>query len=580
MPKGIQEGMKRLVVALLSLGLVFPQVGASSNVIPDEQYTQKHKDEDGWKSLYINEQAERHTASLIANPRLGDPSSEAFKRESYLCNSLEDAACLAAPYVYADTNLAPCLDANDRFCIESLYAIKPSGEKVEGVFKKAIVETGTAFYQPRPELNLPRPAMGGLWEIPGVTHGGGKTTYSVISNIVVSLDKGRNIPVTTQKFRINRFSTAIYAVNEVSGNYFPITANDSAKLGVKILGYGSWSGENVEPCAVAGVGVCLARQPLPLDHKLGVRVRIGAELPGWFHGRVFNPEISASTDSSGLQRVEISAFPVQVPVVGGWVQSSQLTDEVKNWITTDEHPFGGSGSWANKSIVDKPFAYNAEVNGNEALRILKMWLPILGDKAVAVPTMWRYRVLTGDEMGGTPKCISDAKEFSGLVTTNASVYGAGAPDFKKEDGVLDYKVMAPHFTPKNEEFLGTYDLAIKKSLTKCLYGFTDAPISASISIFGEDGSKKVATTVVGEKEGWLYLSAKGFTYSAPVVQVKMVQERPTVAVVPSPTPTPNPTNTPLVTTKLMKKSVLCIKGARTKMLVGAKAKCPKGYKKA
>jgi hypothetical protein len=568
--------MKRVLVALIAMGLVIPQVAASSNTIPDEQYTQKFKDEDGWKSLYINEQAERHTASLIANPRLGDPSSEAYKRESYLCNSLDDPACVSAPYVYADTNLAPCLDANDRFCIESLYAIKPSGERVEGIFKKAIVETGTAFYQPRQELNLPRPAMGGLWEIPGVTHGGGKTTYSVISNIVVGLDKERNTPITTQKFRVNRFSTAIYAVNEVSGNFFPITANDSAKLGVKILGYGSWNGESVEHCAVAGVGVCLARQPLPLDHKLGVKVRIGAEIPGWFHGRVFNPEIEATTDSTGMQRVEISAFPVQVPVVGGWVQSSQLSEDVKKWITTDEHPFGGSGNWANKSVIDKPFAYNADVSGDEALRVLKLWLPILGDKAVAIPTMWRYRILTGNEMGGTPKCISDAKEFSGLVTTNASVYGAGAPQFKAEDGVLDYKVMAPHFTPKNGEFLGTYDLAIKKSLTKCLYGFTDAPINASISIFGEDGDRKVATTVVGEKDGWLYLSAKGFTYSAPVVQVKMVQERPAV----TPSPTPSPAATSLATAKVTKKSVLCVKGAKTRKLVGNSTKCPKGYKKA
>jgi hypothetical protein len=568
--------MKRVLVALIAMGLVIPQVGASSNTIPDEQYTQKFKDEDGWKSLYINEQAERHTASLIANPRLGDPSSEAYKRESYLCNSLDDPACVSAPYVYADTNLAPCLDANDRFCIESLYAIKPSGERVEGIFKKAIVETGTAFYQPRQELNLPRPAMGGLWEIPGVTHGGSKTTYSVISNIVVGLDKERNTPITTQKFRVNRFSTAIYAVNEVSGNFFPITANDSAKLGVKILGYGSWNGESVEHCAVAGVGVCLARQPLPLDHKLGVKVRIGAEIPGWFHGRVFNPEIEATTDSTGMQRVEISAFPVQVPVVGGWVQSNQLSEDVKRWITTDEHPFGGSGNWANKSVIDKPFAYNADVSGDEALRVLKLWLPILGDKAVAIPTMWRYRILTGNEMGGTPKCISDAKEFSGLVTTNASVYGAGAPQFKAEDGVLDYKVMAPHFTPKNGEFLGTYDLAIKKSLTKCLYGFTDAPINASISIFGEDGDRKVATTVVGEKDGWLYLSAKGFTYSAPVVQVKMVQERPAV----TPSPTPSPAATSLATAKVTKKSVLCVKGAKTRKLVGNGTKCPKGYKKA
>jgi hypothetical protein len=571
--------MKRIIILALAVTLIATPMGAYSNSIPDEQFTQEFKNEDGWKSLYINEQAERHTASLIANPRLGDPSSESFMRESYLCSSLDDPACVSAPFVYADTNLAPCLDAEDRFCIESLYAISPTGEKILGTFTKSIVDTGTAFYQARPELNLPRPAMAGLWEIPGVVHGGGKSTFSVVSNIVVNLAKERNTPFTTQKLNINRFSTAIYAVNEVTGNYKPIRAIDSSMNSAKILGYGPANGVSVEHCAVSGEGVCLARQPLPLNYKLGTVIRIGAELPGWFHGRVFNPEITATTNTVGVQRIDISAFPVQVPVVGGWVASSKLSDDLKNWITTSPHPFGGTGNWANKSLVDKTFAYNAEVSGEEAMRTLKLWLPALEDKAVALPTMWRYRVLTGGEMDGTPKCISDAKEFSGLVTTNASVYAAGAPEFKAEDGVLDYKVVAPHYTPKNEEFLGTYDLAIKKELTKCLYKFTDAPISATVSIFGEDGSPKVATTVVGEKNGWLYLSAKGFTYSAPTVQVKMTQEKPAPAVTPTPTPTITPV--PVIEKTLAKKKTIsCVKGAKTKKVSAAKPKCPKGYKKA
>jgi hypothetical protein len=571
--------MKRYFILLLTIFLAISTFSSGASTIPDEQYTQPFKSEDGWKSLYINEQAERHTASLIANPRLGDPSSEAFMRESYICTSIDDLKCVSAPFVYADTNLAPCVDVQDRFCIESLYAISPSGEKVTGVFKKTIVDTETAFYTARPDLNLPRPAMAGLWEIPGVVHGGGKVTYSVVSNIVVNMNKERDTPITNQKFRINRFSTAIYAVNEMSGNYAPIRAIDSSMNSAKILGYGPSRGENVEHCAVSGEGICLARQPLPTDYKLGTIIRIGAELPGWFHGRVFSPEIKAETTTDGVQRIDISAFPVQVPVVGGWVESSKLSDDVKSWITNGVHPFGGTGDWANKSLVNKTYAYNAEVSGEEALRTLQLWLPVMGDKAVALPTMWRYRILTGGEMGGTPKCISDAKEFSGLVTTNASVYGAGAPEFNKNEGTLDYKVMAPHLTPKNDEFLGTYDLAMRKELTKCLYGFSDAPVNATISIFGEDGKQRVATTVVGEKNGWLYLSAKGFTYSSPTVQVKLAQEKPAPVASPSPTATPmaEPTVSPVKASS--KKSITCIKGSKTKTVSAKKPRCPKGYKK-
>lgn len=559
---------------------MFTTLSSSASTVPDEQFTQPYKNEDGWKSLYINEQAERHTASLIANPRLGDPSSEAFTRESYLCTSIDDSQCVSAPFVYADTNLAPCKDDSDRFCIESLYAISPNGDRIDGVFKKVIVETSPAFYQGRPDLNLPAPAMPGLWEIPGVIHGGGRSTYSVVSNIVVNLNKERNTRITSEKFRINRFSTAVYAVTEELGNYAPIRAIDSSMQSSKILGYGPMRGENVEHCAVSGEGVCLARQPLPTEFKFGTVVRIGASLPGWFHGRVFNPEIKATTSSSGVQTIDMSAYPVKVPVVGGWIESAKLTDDVKTWIREGVHPFGGTGDWANKSLVDKTFAYNAEVSGEEALRTLRLWLPVLGDKAVALPSMWRYRVLTGGEMGGTPKCISDAKEFIGLVTTNAAVYGAGAPEFKKEEGTLDYKVMAPHYTPSNEDFLGTYDLAIRKDLTQCLYGFSDAPINATVSIFGEDGKQRIATTVVGERGGWLYLSAKGFTYSAPTVQVRLNQEEVKPVVNPIPTQAPTPNEISSNTTKTSKKSLSCIKGAKTKTLPKGKTKCPKGYKKA
>jgi hypothetical protein len=40
--------------------------------------------------------------------------------------------------------------------------------------------------------------------------------------------------------------------------------------------------------------------------------------------------------------------------------------------------------------------------------------------------------------------------------------------------------------------------------------FSKAPIQAEISITSADGEKKVATTIVNERNGWLYLSAKGF----------------------------------------------------------------------
>jgi hypothetical protein len=73
------------------------------------------------------------------------------------------------------------------------------------------------------------------------------------------------------------------------------------------------------------------------------------------------------------------------------------------------------------------------------------------------------------------------------------------------------------------------------------------------------------------------MSANGFTYSAPIVKIKLSQE-PEVVV---PTPTPTPTPTPSASTKTVAKKVTitCIKGKTSKKVTAVKPKCPAGYKK-
>ena len=58
---------------------------------------------------------------------------------------------------------------------------------------------------------------------------------------------------------------------------------------------------------------------------------------------------------------------------------------------------------------------------------------------------------------------------------------------------------APHFTNTGEVFTGTYDLVKRSAVARCIYGFSSAPVKASISVVSATGSPEVATTVVGEK---------------------------------------------------------------------------------
>jgi hypothetical protein len=70
------------------------------------------------------------------------------------------------------------------------------------------------------------------------------------------------------------------------------------------------------------------------------------------------------------------------------------------------------------------------------------------------------------------------------------------------------------------------------------------------------------------------MSAKGFTYSAPTIKVKLSQDVPAPA--PSATPTPSPIAKPAAAKK---NSITCVKGKTSKKVTAVNPKCPTGYKK-
>ena len=109
---------------------------------------------------------------------------------------------------------------------------------------------------------------------------------------------------------------------------------------------------------------------------------------------------------------------------------------------------------------------------------------------------------------------------------------------------------------------------MRSDVARCLYKFTNAPIQASISIAYESGERQIATKVVNERDGWLYLGAYNFTFSSPTIQVKLSQESPKSS--PSPELKPN---------AVKKTTITCLKGKLTKKVTAVNPKCPSGYKK-
>jgi hypothetical protein len=112
----------------------------------------------------------------------------------------------------------------------------------------------------------------------------------------------------------------------------------------------------------------------------------------------------------------------------------------------------------------------------------------------------------------------------GIVTTNAAVYYGRAPEFR--NGFLNYEVAGMHYLPGGLELSqGSYDLVMRSDLARCLYGFSNAPLSASVSVVNNKGQRSFATTVVSEKNGWLKMAAYGFTFSKKVIKVKITKAK-------------------------------------------------------
>jgi hypothetical protein len=126
--------------------------------------------------------------------------------------------------------------------------------------------------------------------------------------------------------------------------------------------------------------------------------------------------------------------------------------------------------------------------------------------------------------------------------------------------------------PDGSVFKGNYNLVINSDFARCIYGFTQAPISATVAVLSADGSSQVATTVLNEKNGWLRLSASNFTFSAPTIRVLLTQEA-------KPTPEPEMNTQAAPKAPVKKVTTTCAKGKLKKKLTASNPKCPAGYKK-
>lgn len=491
------------------------------------------------------------------------------KTEVTLCNGLDDVACLGAD-LYQILRLDPCTENSQLSCQGVFWGVDPTGKKIEGKLVRTITFDSRQAVKENLDLNLPaNNSIGSIWQLPGVINSSGGDKYLVFSNLTMFKRANEN------KFSYGEINNSIVAIEELRGNY--------GVPQILFSGGSAGSGPQETPdgreCLALEQGVCQAPVEFPVGYRFGMTLKIGESLNGWFHGRMSLPQIAIQNWKSG-QEISIEGEPVRVSSLDFVVPVDQLSEEqVALYNQCVKGNCGGRGKLTGV----------AQTGGNlshpDSMNLVSKFTSAYRDRATSTASTWAFRNMFNHagsiDSGKINSCSRGINSLNGIVLTNALAYSSGPPTFDEKSGSLVYQVASPHFEENGSLASGTYDLTMRSEVARCLYDFSSAPIKAEVSITGSDGENRVATTVVSEKDGWLYLSARGFTYSSPTIRVKLTQEKA------SPTQekqvvveaqTNQQKATPVLVPKLQK-TIMCAKGKLTKKVVGLSPKCPAGYKK-
>ena len=269
------------------------------------------------------------------------------------------------------------------------------------------------------------------------------------------------------------------------------------------------------PCVWVSSDSCGITQRFPGGLRIGMKVRATKEVGGWFIGRMQDPNINVTPFSARNNLFEIEANPVEVARFGYKAKKSQFSAK-------DIEAAGNIGSSGGLLDSEQAGTRMGSISRDpSAFGLISHFRERVNDTAIATTTHWTVNS-NNQSQGGNP-CLADKSRVLGVVATNAMVYEGTSPQFN--GAFLDYRVAGLHLKPDGKTpVVGSYDLVMRSDTARCLYGFTNAPISATISITGT-GDLRVATTLVSERDGWLKLSANGFTFSEKRIRVSISQSK-------------------------------------------------------
>jgi hypothetical protein len=558
--------MKRLIAAICSITLLLTISPAQSNELAE---IAKLEDpvSGGWIGIDFIE-ADYFGTSLLEAGNIKSESNYDDWR-TIICESVADPKCQIPDYHFTATAIfSPCTDAITINCVESVNATLADGTQVTGKVKRLWNPQGE--YKGDPLLGIPDGGQASTWTLTG-TNTNNSDEYVLIAGV----RGGMPIPqLGAQLNEWNKFQGQLFAylqpVKELPGNYrdpkFILFPRGTGGVGV---GGGI---EHLAGCFMNDTQSCAQKRSFPLDVKYSLTMRFDRPISPWLNGRVMAPSISFTEKANGASVVTISAKPMRVPEVGGYIKWSDTPE----WMKA-KYPSGTGGNarsqdgFTTKNLDTRILRVPGGSAGSRAIKEFQDWIPFLEDKPFAMKTYWNVKAITDEPSQKMRECAKD--KFAGIVSSNAAVFSSGAPSWNAERETLEYTVGAPHYDTEGKLLTGQYVLSMRSDVARCIYGFNSAPISARVEIASEDGTPNVATTIINENPttGMLTLNASGFHYSTPQLSVKFLQEKKVI-----PTPAPSPTATAKA---MIIKKITCVKGKVKKTVKGTNPRCPTGFKK-
>jgi hypothetical protein len=462
--------------------------------------------------------------------------SEDGMGDAVVCTDVKAIPCSdSKTYRVTGRSLLPICTTKIESCIEELDVYKEGELPKEATFVKNI----PGFNAPgHPEMNIPRSSTVSVFEAANAPHTGG-SSYAVVAALDWSLESGFA--------NIHHFTLRVAGVTEKPGPRNEVAMPGVCKPAPETVhanghaincGAGGTSRSGEQGCIYTLTDVCAKDQVLSPNTRITVKLKLTNALTGWFKGRLSSPVIKVTPINSAFNEVFVDASAVQVPTLATRYNALTSPDPLAKW--------GQMGGFGLGNLL-------YPVNGQVGIDVVDGLRKYAQDRASGVSSQWAVNTFTAQGNA----CLSDTSKLMGVVTTNAMAYLDDAPAWDGKS--LNYKVAGMHYLNDGKTLAeGSYDLVLRSETARCLYGFSKAPINATIQVVGDNGESKVATTVVSEKDGWLHLAAYGFTFSSPTISVKLTQAG---------------------STSTKKTTITCVKGKLTKKVTGVGPNCPAGYKK-